>query len=149
MALISEDIESQITVKENLMTTDIPSIWVELNVEYSVPVLICGVYREWSHNGDTTEASQVTQIEKFTTQIDEANVSYEKIIITGDINLCSTKWAETSYIRKNISRPLLECLNQYGMSVEDIGTTYLRIKLQLRPIRERHENRLYIDNDFD
>ena len=82
------------------------------------------LYRGWSHNGDTTEASQVEQIEKFTTQIDEANACFEKIIITGDINLCSNKWAEISYIRKNISRPLLECLNQHGMSLADIGTTY-------------------------
>ena len=106
------------------MTTDIPSIWLEFKSEHAVPMAICGVYREWSHNGDTTEASQVKQIEKFTTQIDEANACFEKIIITGDINLCSNKWAEISYIRKNISRPLLECLNQHGMSLADIGTTY-------------------------
>ena len=37
-------------------------------------------YRQWSHNGDSTEAMQVKQIEELTRQIDLASEIYEKII---------------------------------------------------------------------
>ena len=50
VALIEESVESQITVKENLMSTNFPSIWLELKSKHAVPVAICGIYRQWSHN---------------------------------------------------------------------------------------------------
>ena len=43
VALIKEDVESQISVKESLMSTDVPSIWLELKAEHSVPFVICGM----------------------------------------------------------------------------------------------------------
>ena len=87
IALIKDETESQITIKENLMTYGVPSIWMELKTEHSVPVAICGVYREWSHNGDTSEAAQIKQMEEFTNQIDVASATFEKLIISGGIVL--------------------------------------------------------------
>ena len=124
VAFIKEDVESQIIVKENLMSFEVPSIWLELKAEHSVPFIICGVYREWAHNFDSSEAAQIKQMEEFASQIDAANETYEKVIITGDINLCSSKWADVNYLRKNIARPLLECINQHGLIIADIGVTY-------------------------
>ena len=124
IALINESIENQITVKENLMSKDFPSIWLELKTNQAVPIAICGIYRQWSHNGDATEKMQVKQIEELAKQIDIACETYEKVVITGDVNLCSSKWEDTNYLRKNVSRPLLECLSRQGLIIEDIGTTY-------------------------
>ena len=58
-------------------------------------------------------------------QIDEAGSTYEKIVITGDVNLCATSWSDVNYARKKLSQPLLECLKQHGLEVQDIGSTYL------------------------
>ena len=41
------------------MSTIFPSIWLEMKTIHSVPIIICGVYREWSHNGDATDAMQI------------------------------------------------------------------------------------------
>ena len=56
--------------------------------------------------------------------VDQANETYEKIIITGDVNLCSSKWSDTNYVRKNISTPLLESINQHGLMIANVGPTY-------------------------
>ena len=66
VALIDESIMTQITVKEDLMSTNFPSIWLELKTEHAVPVAICGIYRQWSHKGDSTEAMQIKQIIELT-----------------------------------------------------------------------------------
>ena len=63
-------------------------------------------------------------MEEFTSQIDVANETFEKLIITGDVNLCSSKWAETNYTRKNVARPVIECINQHGLIIANIGATY-------------------------
>ena len=69
VAFIKEDVESQIIVKENLMSFEVPSIWLELKAEHSVPFIICGVYREWAHNFDSSEAAQIKQMEEFASHI--------------------------------------------------------------------------------
>ena len=56
--------------------------------------------------------------------MDIASETFEKLILTGDVNLWSSKWAETNYIRKNVARPVLESINQHGLIIADIGATY-------------------------
>ena len=42
----------------------------------------------------------------------------------GDANLCATKWLDDNYDRKSVVQPLLECLEQNGLDIQDIGLTY-------------------------
>ena len=42
----------------------------------------------------------------------------------GDANLCATKWLHDNYDRKSVAQPLLQCLEQNGLDIQDIGLTY-------------------------
>ena len=77
--------------------------WIELKSNHAGPFIIWGIYRQWSYKGDSTDGMQIKQVGELTRQIDEASAMYEKIIITGDVNLCSSKWSDVNYGRKNIS----------------------------------------------
>ena len=50
VCLIAESAEN-IKVREDLMSKDFPSIWCEVQYETEKNILICGFYREWSHEG--------------------------------------------------------------------------------------------------
>ena len=41
-----------------------------------------------------------------------------------DANLCATKWLKDDYERKIVAQPLLQCLEQNGLDIRDIGLTY-------------------------
>merc|ERR1712066_52780 len=47
MMLIKEDIEFK--TREDLMTTEIPSIWIEIQVDPKQKILVNGIYREWNN----------------------------------------------------------------------------------------------------
>ena len=36
-----------ITVREELMSTEFPSIWLEIKTTHRVPLVVGGIYREW------------------------------------------------------------------------------------------------------
>ena len=123
IALISDEISSTTTTEIGLMGHEIPSIWLKLANNLGKPLLISGFYREWSQNGVKSEKMQVEQINKFTEQIERALTQSSKIIIMGDANLCSTKWKDPNFVHKNISTPLLNCLDQNGIKIHDVGNT--------------------------
>ena len=75
------------------MSSEFPSIWVEYKNENSKNVLICGLYREWTKNGDVTQEKQLQSIQILTAQLEAAANEEKEIIVLGDINLCSNnKW---------------------------------------------------------
>ena len=92
VCLIKDSWVNKVTIREDLMTCDFPSIWLEIKEENCKPTVLAGFYREWTQNGDNTEVAQVERIEKFCNQIDIANESECNMIIMGDANLCSHKW---------------------------------------------------------
>ena len=46
---------------------------------------------------------QVDQIKVFADQIEVVSKKCKKIIITGDANLCTLKWNEENYLKKNVA----------------------------------------------
>ena len=46
VAFDSDSILCQISVKEELISTEFPSTWLELKSKHTAPVAICGMYRE-------------------------------------------------------------------------------------------------------
>ncbi len=46
--LIEENIVNSTKIREGLMSTKVPSIWIEINREHHKFFLICGFYREWN-----------------------------------------------------------------------------------------------------
>ena len=75
------------------MSAKFPSIWLELTESNKSPICIAGFYRQWSSSTDKSEKMQIEQIKIFANQIDEKSKEYDKLIITGDSNLCANKWS--------------------------------------------------------
>ena len=40
------------------------------------------------------------------------------------MNLNANKWHDAGFLQKNISIPLMECIEQNGLKIEDVGNTY-------------------------
>ena len=59
--LISEDLKN-VKVRNDLMTSEFPSIWCEESRETERNVLICGFYREWSTEGIRSAEAQKKSI---------------------------------------------------------------------------------------
>ena len=64
-------------------------------------------------------------MEEFCRQINLAFTTNKNVIIMGDANLCSDKWNEPGYAKKNISKILRNTLDQNDMVTQDIGITYV------------------------
>ena len=92
LCLVKKEIANEITCREDLMTADFPSIWLETKNITGKNTLIAGFYREWSQNGNDSEDQQVKRMETFTQQISKASDFAKRIIILGDANLCTAKW---------------------------------------------------------
>ena len=59
IALVKINLYSRIKLRQDLMSNDFPSIWLELNNEKHKSLLIAGFYRQWSHeNLSKAEAEQ-------------------------------------------------------------------------------------------
>ena len=124
IALTRENCGVEIILRDDLMSTTFPSVWIEVQDKFKSKTVIGGFYRQWSSNGKLTVPEQVTQIEGFCNQISTAATPNGKMVILGDVNLCSEKWLSEDYDRKSVSQPLLRCLEQNGLQVQDVGLTY-------------------------
>ena len=70
------------------------------------------------------EQDQLDKMDKFINQVDLANSISNILVIMGDFNLCSRKWALPSYSNANVSKIWLDCLDQNGMRNIISGDTY-------------------------
>ena len=52
IALVCNNIAQNIKVLEEVMSSEFPSIWFQLESPNGKPICIAGFYRQWSHNGD-------------------------------------------------------------------------------------------------
>ena len=107
------------------MSGDFPSIWFELRNLHHKSLLIAGFYRQWTHENLPKSEAEQKGIEILTNQIELASNEQKDVIIIGDANLCSTKWKDPNFVHKNISTPLLNCLDQNGIKIHNVGNTYL------------------------
>ena len=117
--------------RKELMTSQFPSIWLELERSNEKNLIIGGFYREWTRNLDNTMPTQLMNLKKFTEQIEEIAREKKPIVILGDANLCTNKWDNEDYKLKQLSNELKGTLAQGGLKIEDIGYTYLADRLTL------------------
>ena len=59
-------------MRADLMDCEIPSIWCEINKMNEKNLLICGFYREWSHEGERSAELQMKAIQTLNRQIEKA-----------------------------------------------------------------------------
>ena len=124
MCLISKEVADTCLILDDLMSDEIPSVWIEIKEKDQTKTAIGAFYREWTHNGIKTEAEQMKNMGLFCKQIDKCSNKYNNSIILGDMNLCSEKWKEVNYIYKNVSSILINTLEQCGMNERKLGTTF-------------------------
>ena len=124
ICLIKNKRMSVIRIMDNIMSNSFPSIWLSYEERNKGIIKIAGFYREWSHNGDRSENSQVEQITKFSEQIEQATGNKSKVIITGDANLCENNWKKATYTHRKVASPLINCIEQCGLKINQVGLTY-------------------------
>ena len=100
IGLVHSSITQTTTTREDLIDESYPSIWLEVKIENEKNILIGGFYREWTKNGDNTQARQVEAIRTFTSQIEKAANEDKSLLILGDANLCKEKWSEPEYVHQ-------------------------------------------------
>ena len=96
ICLINEN-SDKIKLRPDLMNPKFPSIWCEEVREFEKNVLICGFYREWTHEGQKTCAIQLEAIKTFCGQIEKAAKENKNMVILGDTNLCAERWLESDF----------------------------------------------------
>ena len=59
ICLVRTNFEESITILDQIMTTEIPTIWLELKEANQRKTAIGGFYREWTHEGTKTVEEQL------------------------------------------------------------------------------------------
>jgi exonuclease III len=128
IGLIEEEVAISAKTREDLMSTEFPSIWLEITREHQKNVLVCGVYREWNRDGLKTEKDQKHRLKILTSQLEKATEENKIIIMIGDANLCSQKWENKEYNHFDMASELRGTLAQCGMEIMDLGKTFMADK---------------------
>ena len=129
VCLVKVDMKDQIRLREDLMSPDFPSIWLEMTRNNEKGCIISGFYREWTRNGIRSEEEQLKSMEVFTKQMEQASMENKNMILMGDANICTLKWDEDNFRQKNIAMEIKSSLAQCGLLNMDIGNTYLADRL--------------------
>ena len=61
ICLVRTNFEESITILDQIMTTEIPTIWLELKEANQRKTAIGGFYREWTHEGTKTVEEQLKE----------------------------------------------------------------------------------------
>ena len=130
IGLIEENIVKSTNIREDLMSTNFPSIWIEINREHQKNLLICGFYREWNRDGLKNETDQLNRLKHFSEQIQKATLENKVLVIMGDANLCSQQWENKDYTNFNVAVELRGILAQNGLKNWDLGKTYMADRLR-------------------
>ena len=91
---------------------------------------IGGFYREWTQDGQNSEAAQISRMEIFLEQVEKVSSKYEYIMILGDANLDSNKWEESGYLHHKVTKILKGALNQNGLIIKEVGNSYVANHVQ-------------------
>ena len=62
VCVFKEELSSEIKVREDLMSNEFPSIWLEVKQNTGKNLLVGGYYREWSKNGKKSEKELRTRL---------------------------------------------------------------------------------------
>ena len=130
IGLIEENLAKSTYIREDLMSTKFPSIWMEIKREKEKNLLVCGFYREWNRDGLKSETDQLNRLKHFTDQIQKATLEKKILIILGDANLCSQQWERKDYANFNVAVELRGILAQCGLKIWDLGKTYMADRLR-------------------
>ena len=112
------------TIRHDLMSEAIATLWLQVTRSDGRRVLMCGVYREWDHEGRNSMSDQSERLDVLTTQLDKGTLDSKSVVVLGDINLCSNQWNEPSYRLKSVSDAWREKVSACGLELLELGDTY-------------------------
>ena len=72
IGLVEEEMRNITKVRTDLMTKEFPSIWLEITRSKQKNLLICGFYREWTRNGNSSENEQSIRLKILINQMEQA-----------------------------------------------------------------------------
>ena len=117
-----------VEVRNDLMTDDVSSIWLEVGLKRQKKFLVSNIYREWKYLEQLTDESglvtaQLARWKTFLQKWEEAISSNLEIHVLGDINLNFLDfYKQTSVAGSNSNRlrpliqALLDCVVPYGFT---------------------------------
>ena len=99
-------------VREDLMDSDMSSIWMELGLPRKRRFLVCQLYREWQYLGQVDSSSrsipeQIARWSLFLDQWQRALASGKEVIVMGDFNLNHFKFEDAGQLQ-----PLVDMLKE-------------------------------------
>jgi hypothetical protein len=130
MGMIKNQLCIEMKVREDLMSTEFPSIWIEIERKNVKNILICGFYREWTRTstGSRTDREQIENLQVLTEQMTRAKEESKEVLMMGDANLDSLKWESSEYRHYKIAIEMRSSLAQNGMTNMYVGSTFVSDK---------------------
>ena len=107
LCFVKEDIE--VSERQDLMSPNISSIWLEYKTADGNKILICLTYREFNPcTGDkeidvTSKYEQLVRLEELSQQVEKATKECSRVYILGDLNIDLKKWNDKDYYLKKIA----------------------------------------------
>ena len=130
IGLVKEEMRNITKVRNDLMTKDFPSIWLEITRSKQKNLLICSFYLEWTRNGNNSENKQSVRLKILINQMEQATNKKKTIILLGDANLCADQWDEETYYQYKLATELKSGLAQCGLENLELGKTYMADRLR-------------------
>ena len=124
LCLVKSKLMEAVKICDELMSEKFPSIWLELKLAGMKKTIIGGCYREWNRNGLDSISDQVKRINILCDQFDKATLLTNRIIILGDMNLCSRKWNQDKFKDKSVADILKNSLVENGLTCRLLGDTF-------------------------
>jgi len=69
---VEEELQGVKKIRDDLMVTEFPSIWLEVTNSKQNNLLICGFYQEWTKDGKKSENEQSTRLKILINQMEQA-----------------------------------------------------------------------------
>ena len=123
--VFKEELSSEIKVREDLMSNEFPSIWLEVKQNTGKNLLVGGYYREWSKNGKKSEKEQVESIKVLVEQMEKATNEKKTVVMLGDMNINAEKWRDEKSRNKKVASEILGALEACGLKHMKLGCTFL------------------------
>ncbi len=87
IGLVEEEMRNITKVRTDLMTKEFPSIWLEITRSKQKNLLICGFYREWTRNGNSSENEQSVRLKILINQMEQAT-NEKKLSYCWEMQIC-------------------------------------------------------------
>jgi hypothetical protein len=122
----------------DLMEGVLPSIWLKIDAR-EVPIcqnhtphpplhhgqlIIGGVYRQWSSDGETGASMERDQLEPLISQIEQVTDSQTPVLLMRDLNLDTHRQDDKSYPHRSLLNDLSNTAEKYGF--EYLWKTWMR-----------------------